>query len=402
MNKKGSTSVFLVFLLAAMIALTMAFAAAAKHVAFLSYGDGLLNLAGRSVLSEFDLNLKDRYGLFAFEKSGNEIKRDIDYYTAYSCNQESELRFSKMEIELESYSLGNTEILKKQILDHMKAEIGITLPEHKRDQTASDKRKKDRTLRNDLIIRTLPSAPLKKSEPGFVQRIEEIKSKMGELEKVFQQNTETYLVNQYILRHFKSLTGGPLQEDTFFENEVEYILEGNYSNKENKAEVRRGLVVLRSALNAVHLYTDPQKRAQTWAAAELLTPGPAAPLTQAAIVGTWALAEAENDACLLEKGKSVALFKNRKTWATDLDSILHNRNYGCIDTGSDKGMDYEDYLMIFLYFQNENVKLMRMMDLIQINMKGTCYKDFTINFCHAGYGIRAEINSKERYYGNQY
>ena len=76
-NKKGSASVFLVFILTAMVALTAVFIYAAKRAAVISYGDGILNLACRSALSEFNLELKDRYGLFAFEKTGEEVEAQI-------------------------------------------------------------------------------------------------------------------------------------------------------------------------------------------------------------------------------------------------------------------------------------------------------------------------------------
>lgn len=83
-NKKGSTSIFLVFILTAMIALTAAFIYAAKQTTVFSYCDGLLNLAGKSLLSEFDLNLKAVYGLFAFDANGSQMKSDILDYTEYS------------------------------------------------------------------------------------------------------------------------------------------------------------------------------------------------------------------------------------------------------------------------------------------------------------------------------
>ena len=65
-RKKGSSSVFLVMILASVITLVMTFVSAAMRTAAIGYMDGLVNLSGRSVLSEFDLHLKDDYGLFAF------------------------------------------------------------------------------------------------------------------------------------------------------------------------------------------------------------------------------------------------------------------------------------------------------------------------------------------------
>ena len=220
--------------------------------------------------------------------------------------------------------------------------------------------------------------------------------------QIFDQTKENYLMNKYILMHFKNKIDRPSSEPSFFENEVEYILEGDYSNEKNYEKTRRGLVLFRSSLNAIYLYVNPQKRAETLAAAEILTPGPAAVVTQAVLIGTWSLAEAENDAKLLERKKPVALFKDDRTWATDLQSILDNKEKGCIDTKSEKGLYYEDYLMIFLYFQDEEIKLMRIMDLIQINMKGSCDKDFLIRTLNCGFQMKAVINGREYAYETRY
>ena len=84
-NKRGSTSVFLVFILTSMIFLIAAFIYAAKEISSESYEDGLLGLASRSVLSEFHTELKERYDIFAFESHGMEAERDIRGYMNEAC-----------------------------------------------------------------------------------------------------------------------------------------------------------------------------------------------------------------------------------------------------------------------------------------------------------------------------
>lgn len=414
MNKKGSTSIFLLFILAAMVMMATAFVYAAKRVALTSYCDGLLHLAGRSVLSEFDLELKERYGLFAFERTGGQVVQIVEEDVNYALQLEDEPRLKEIQVDFDK-QLGNAAVIKGQILAHMKFALASDVLDRvvdNRDQEAGDSSKeseknrkdgtKDRTLRNRKIIDSLPSFPLKDSTFGFVEWVEQVKSQLGDLESIFDNTKDAYLVNRYIMEHFKNAQGGPDEYDTFFTNEVEYILEGDYSNKENYDQVRKGIVLLRSGLNAVHLYLDGEKQAETLAAAEMLTPGPGALLTQAVMIGTWSLAEAENDARLLEKGKPVALFKDKSTWATDLDAVLNDWNEGCIDTGNDKGLHYEDYLMVFLHFQDETVKLARVMDLIQINMKGTYERDFLIKTYNGGFRMKANVSGKERAYEFKY
>ncbi len=415
MNKKGSTSIFLLVILAAMVAVTTAFVYAAKRAALTSYCDGLLHLAGKSVLSQFDLGLKERYGLFAFEDTGKQVVQAVTSDMNYALQPENADSIENIQVDFGSQQLGNASVLKKQILDHMKFALasdalGRVVDDGKQKDGAGGEemekdrkdKAKDRTLRNRKIIDSLPSFPLKESSPGFVEWIGQVKSQLGDWESIFDNTRDAYLVNRYIVQNFKNAQGGPDQYDTFFTNEVEYILEGDYSNQENYKQVRKGIVLLRSGLNAVHLCLDGEKRAEILAAAQMLTPGPAAVLTQAAIVGTWSLAEAENDASLLEKGRPVSVFKDKSTWATDLDSVLNDWDKGCIDTGSDRGLHYEDYLMVFLHFQNETVKLSRVMDLIQINMKGTDEKDFLIKTHNGGMRLNAKVNGRERTYDFQY
>lgn len=410
MNKRGSTSIFLLFILIAMVMLTAVLIYAAKRAAFTSYCDGLLHLAGKSVLSEFDLELKERYGLFAFERTGQEVAQMVTADTDYALDPGDRAGLKEFQVDFGSQRLGNGAVLKEQILAHMRFALRNHALDHvlggkKRDEdnkVKEERRERDRTLRNQKIIKSLPSFPLRGSGPGFVAWIEQVKSQLGDLSAIFDKTKDTYMVDRYILENFKNAQGGDVPYDTFFSNEVEYILEGDHSNKENYRQVRQGILLFRSGFNAAHLYLDGEKQAKTLAAAEILTPGPAAVLTQAAIIGTWSLAEAENDARLLEKGRPVALFKDKTTWATDLDAVLKDLDHGCIDTGSNKGLSYEDHLMVFLHFQNETLKLARIMDLIQINMKGTYERDFLIKTHNGGFQMKAKVNGKERSYGFKY
>ena len=335
MNKKGSASVFLVFILTAVIFMTAAFIYAAKEIAFESYEDGLLGIASRSVLSEFHTELKDRYGIFAFESHGSDTEADIRGYVNESLLVNGERRLEEIKVKFGDYSLGNPEVFKEQILDYMKFAITEDLFSQEVEEEESQGHRKSRTLRNEQIIQGLPSRPMKEQSESFLEWGKNIASQMGNVTQIFDQTKENYLMNKYILMHFKNKIDRPSSEPSFFENEVEYILEGDYSNEKNYEKTRRGLVLFRSSLNAIYLYVNPQKRAETLAAAEILTPGPAAVVTQAVLIGTWSLAEAENDAKLLERKKPVALFKDDRTWATDLQSILDNKEKGCIDTKSE-------------------------------------------------------------------
>lgn len=403
-NKRGSVSIFLALILTAMIAVTAGLIYGAKHAAAFSFCDGVLNLSGKSILSEFSLELKQDYGLFAFENSGSSLKRDLAEYIGYALDQNDAAEVGNLRVDTGDYSLGNIRVFKDQILEYMKFAMANSLLEGPKEEahTQQEEGKSGRTLRNKKIIHGLPSAPLSDSRSVFSQWADSLASRIGNVDEVFRENTKSYLVNRYMIETFKHARESRKEHSTFFEYEVEYILEGNYSDQKNLAGVRRGIVLMRSGLNAAYLYLNSEKRNIILAAAELLTPGPAAAVTQAALTGTWALAEAENDAGLLLQGKPVAFFKSDDSWATDLDSILKGSINGCVDTGCREGLYYKDYLMIFLHVQSEPVKLYRAMDLIQINMKGNYREDFLLQWCSCGLQLKAEISGKERVYDFKY
>jgi hypothetical protein len=154
-------------------------------------------------------------------------------------------------------------------------------------------------------------------------------------------------------------------------------------------------------MNTAYLYGDEKRYAQTLAAAELLTPA-SAPATQAVIITTWAAAEAENDVKLLLKGRPVPLNKSDASWATSLENVLNNINEGRIDPGNERGLYYSDYLRILLHFQNEDMKVARIADLVQINMKAVQDRNFLMKTCNEGLYLTTEISGKEYSYETCY
>lgn len=192
-----------------------------------------------------------------------------------------------------------------------------------------------------------------------------------------------------------------MDETSFFEHEVEYILAGNFSDKENQKEVQMGMKIFRTTLNSMYLYRDEEKRNLTLAAAEVLNPGAVA-TTQAVIIATWSAAEAKNDMNLLMDGKCVPFMKDKASWATDLDKVLENITEDYIDPGITEGLYYDDYLSIFLYFQDETLKLARIEDLIQINMKATQSREFLMRTCKDGFRLKAKCYGKDCEYETQY
>ena len=438
MNKKGGVIVFLASILVAMIMMSMVFVHATREVCGASYSDAVLQLAGRSVLSEFDRVLKDEYGIFAFYGFEDAVADDIRFYASSSFNKTLpgeplagggvitdlfRLKLMKTEVKLGDYSLIDADVFEKQIegyMDYMIAQKGLEFIRgmwgKTPDETEKEAQSPERELKNGAEINSLPS---RGNVSNGIDIDAIISGGVPSLEKIINAGTVNFKVNEYILSNFKYGVGGDKARDTFFRNEAEYVLYGNLKDKDNVARFRSDFVLLRVALNIAHIYSSPEKRSAVAALAEAFGPV-AAPAADVAITAVWATVEAENDARLLLAGKNVALIKSDRNWAIDLKAAVRAKKIrdddgevigadvtpknvkGCISPESDDGLAYRDYLRIFLYLEKKETKLMRVMDLIQLNLRGSYYEDFLIKDHYAGFSLAAVVSGKKFEYEQKY
>jgi len=404
-DSKGSASIFLLMISAVMVILVFAYIAATASITAAGYADSLLNLAGRSVLSEYDRDLKDEYGLFSFRGDGEEIGDKVSYYVNYTLKNKNHLKMEELQIDITEASLANTDIFEEAVTEYADYATARNICREILDddgetggEEGSPEDGRDGVLRNETVIDSLPSKELGKSS-DLIRRVTEGLSSWKE---VFESGSDKFLVDQYIFQQFKNAQNGEVKRKTFFRNEAEYILMGDLSDKKNKKKFRDSVVLLRNAANYLFIFADPVMHGELAAAAALITPGPEALLTQLLLAEAWALAEAENDMRILEHGKKVPVYKTRTAWAVDLESIVKGTDVGYIDTGSETGLNYQGYLRIFLFFQDRAVKLTRMMDLIQINMQGNYDREFLIKDNNCGFDFEAVINGRKYHYKEKY
>ena len=408
-GKKGSASVFLIMITAVMFSLVFAYITAAGKIAGTGYADSILNLAGRSVLSEFDKALMDEYGIFAFRGNEHEIKEKFSYYADYTFEKNERVRLLSLDVDNSRHSLANVDIFESAVTDYMKYAfarglvddvIGTMEPTNNDPEKNSQEESKDRDhiLRNERVINSLPSGELSKN--GNI--LETVKEGISSWQDALKKGSTNYFTNRYILMNFKNAQNREINRETFFSYEAEYIISGSLDDKENKSKFRVMLFSLRNVINYIHIFSDPVKRAELMAAAELITPGPAGLVTQLILAEAWALAESENDIRLLENGKKVPVYKTKETWAVDLDSIVKGTENGYIDTHVKSGLDYQGYLQIFLFFQDRATKITRIMDLIQINIQGNHDKTFLIKDHNCGFSFKANVDGRQFYYDEEY
>lgn len=182
-------------------------------------------------------------------------------------------------------------------------------------------------------------------------------------------------------------------KETFFECEVEYILHGDSSEITNKVLTNAQILLLRLGANTLHVYADAKKRelsvVTATAVAGWWTGGAGIPVISNLIMCAWGMGEAVLDLKALTAGEPVPIYKSSGDWKLDI---------GLPGAGGPKTdvrlyFSYQDYLRLFLLAMNEEEKLGRMEDLIEINT-GLGKPGFKAAGCNTGIRVEAEISMK--------
>lgn len=198
---------------------------------------------------------------------------------------------------------------------------------------------------------------------------------------------EKILFNEYILQKFSyasesSEDAEKTDETDTAENrtepslkyEVEYILAGKSSDKENLESVLFKIFLIRMSLNYICLLGESSLKAQAEVMATvisviLLMPEIAEPLKHLILLA-WAAGESIVDLRSLLSGNRVPLTKNSENWQLPLGSLLLLGSGSDTVEGSDTqgGVSYKDYLRAFLFLENADNVSMRTLDRIEENL----------------------------------
>ena len=406
-SKRGSTSIFLTIILLTFLLAIAIIAEAANNKAARSYVNSILDLAGRSILSEYDKNLKSNYGIFGFVSDEITIEKKLNFYAEESFKSNSDrtslfnLKIEDIRVDLSSFALTNLKRFEEQIMRYMKHHVSLEemnlldfleafdISNDRLDEEEDNKRS-GRTLKNSRVINSLPSRQLEFLNQGILDILDIL-----DIDRLEEIGTDKMLLLLYISEHFRYNLDSSAWDNTFFVNEIEYILSGRLNDRSNHNVVKSSLFALRTGINLKHLNSDPQKKEAIATAASLITPGPKAEATKILIAGMWASAEALNDIKRLEKGGRVPLIKTNEDWKLSLESVLEDNHEDLAGNNeNDEGLSYRDYLLLFLCFKNKEVILIRAMDLIQLNIQGNYNEDFNLSRCYFGFSYRYSILKK--------
>ena len=396
-NKRGMVSVFVMIFSVSIISLAMLFIGGTRAKAISSSVESLGHLWAKSILGEYTDKLYERYGIFAYKaKSPAEVDDKL--------NQLSEITFKgKRYIDCEGcnsslyrYSLAELDNFQKQV---NKAAVADKQKKFK-DIELDVYTPSDRTISNDAIVAGLPSKGRLSSFSlsNFINKIKEV----DDIKDVLKGGKDELLQMKYMKNHFQSAVSQSEDDDSFFKYELEYILAGKASDEGNLKSTRNRIIAIREAMNIAYINQNPQMRNLALTIAELISSPAAAPATQQALISAWAYAESVNDYRLLVHGKKVPLMKDDDSWAVNLKSIITNPNPEYIDKDNEKGNTYNEYLQAMIFLTNKDNRLLRMMDLIEINMKYCYYGNFSISSHYTGIDYSMDVNGRTHNFSAEY
>ncbi len=191
--------------------------------------------------------------------------------------------------------------------------------------------------------------------------------------------------------------------------ELEYILYGNASDRENLKKAAQELLELRESENLSCLLSEEGKCEEAEKLAEQLTGAfEIGGLTEAvrdSIIYAWTYAESAIEVSRLLSGGKVTVKKQSGDWILPLEELLEFCEHMGKRQGS--GLTYEEYLGIFLHGSNADQKIARCMDLVEMNIRQSRNQSFRIDGCveyldaevrfASGYGYRYQIRREFGY-----
>lgn len=155
--------------------------------------------------------------------------------------------------------------------------------------------------------------------------------------------------------------------------ELEYILFGHFTDRENLQASAESLLLTREGMNLLFLLKSPKReevRSIALAMATAIELPVLADLIAIALLSAWAFAEAVLDVRALLCGRRISLLKTEDEWTSGIENLAELFSEDVAMAKESKtGLSYSDCLHTLLYMQNVSESAYRAMDLIQAKMQ---------------------------------
>ena len=415
--------------------------------------DSLFSMYDRDLLDEFDLmllnemNLQDNKNMQDVLKtyltmnlnskpdhlllSGNLYKGtnvEIEIENSVSVIENEGELFARSVLEFMKYrTLGIAfEKVQEQLEDLKKGEDAKTEAEKEKDQekesfdeqfsekTKAEKKQYEEVLEESWLdkIEKLKEdgwlnfvLPFDQAASGYVVTAGDLPSKWRTVNFTWYHSAineieENFLFTEYLLEHCRCFTSS--QKTKGMAYELEYVLNGKASDKENLKSTVNSLLLMREGLNLFSALKEPVLSSQAETAATALVGWtgvyPAVKLTQFAMIAGWSFAESIIDVRTLLSGGCVPIIKNAENWTLSLSQIGDFLDGDLFLTAKDEeGLAYEGYLRLLLYAKGRSDRRYYTMDVIQLRMRER-NPDFSMADCLGAIEVCSKMTASPLFY----
>ena len=214
-------------------------------------------------------------------------------------------------------------------------------------------------------------------------------------ESVLTATSQKVMLSEYILCHMENYTNA--SGENALDYEAEYIISGKASDKENLASTAKKLILIKAGCNMISILKDGEKRSEAALLAAAVATAVGFPqaeqIVELLILSAWSLAEAVVDVKTLLSGGKVPIIKKGDEWSLSLTGLKNFTGSESSGKSFENGLDYEAYLRALLLIKNRQTQLLRIMDVIQANMRLKENDTFRIKDCVLKTQITAEYTT---------
>nr|WP_295681067.1 DUF5702 domain-containing protein [uncultured Lachnoclostridium sp.] len=220
---------------------------------------------------------------------------------------------------------------------------------------------------------------------------------------------EELLFQAYENEHCSNYLSENYKPGQVLQYELEYLLYGNMSDKENVSSFINRLILIRTIGNMISVLTDANKVREASAFAAAVVGFSGLPflisVVKYVILFIWALEQSLVETATMLLGNKVPIFSQKDDFVVEFKDLLafnkdtifkkakaYKSKEGLLSVG------YKEYLQISLLFSNKNNQYYRMMDLIQENLRYEYEDTFRIRNCIVSYRAEAKISMPEQFF----
>ena len=397
-GRRGFSSVYLVIIMSSLLALILVLIEAAAGFAAGSIAENYCLISGRSVLSEFQPRLYDRYGILALRADENRLSKLAGFYLGEAADMSAGLVNivpDSISADSSSYRADDLRLFEDQIAEISKYIVvknaldaaGISsLIEDIVSGKAAESYDASDTLDELDELSKAPKTPADGSPeegPDAEKQKREQARKLrnqyknafrsygrpdgnGMLERLADYVAGDMFCVEYAMRMFSNRYS--MFTDTVLRYESEYLLFGGSTDAVNERAMRSALFIFRFTINLAGILSDPAEMARINSEAATVYFLLPTSLVVAVLTAVRAARLSAEHLNMLLAGEKVPILKG-------------------VDFGT-----YADYLRLFLYTVPKDTLLRRMMNVMEQNVAEEDGADFSFrSYCY-GFELSAEFN----------